>query len=273
MLVNKHAGAERLVPNSANFPSLKHLWDMNNVSGNQLIDTVGTQHITTAAPQWYLDSEGFAKWGVAGGNWASAPFEAPGNRDFMLVACGRISWDTRALSIGGQISDADGPGTRRGISFDVTVPPSTAAPNAFVDANNYAQTAPWTFADDFADDWYTDPDTFNSHPNPDNPGIKGCLATVISPSAGTCKSYWAGRIGETAAYDPMFETQTHTILGSIQGSWSEIGAGWTMFPANRFEFAALMYFDSGAPLDMQDAITWMAQYGDIRLYPGWAGKK
>ncbi len=74
----------RIAPTSANFPALKHFWDVNHISGAVLLDTVGTQHVTTDAGRWLVDSEGFAKWGAAGGNYCPADFEAPGNRDFSV---------------------------------------------------------------------------------------------------------------------------------------------------------------------------------------------
>jgi hypothetical protein len=273
MVVNRYSGGVILPPTAANFPALKNFWDMNHVLGADLRDTVGTQHATSSAGHWYVDAEGFAKWQINGGNYCPANFEAPGNRDFMLIGCGRISWNTRASTIGGWASSGGAP-YAAGISFDVSIPPVSASPNAFLDANNYSATAPWSFSNNFAVSWETDPITLNAHPDPINPGIKGCFATVISPSAGTCKSYWAGRTGQTALYDPGFEAHTLTMaVGNIQGTWPALGNGWTMFPGNRFEWVALMYFDSGAPTDMEEAMRWMAQYNDIRLYPGWVNKK
>ena len=74
-------------------------------------------------------------------------------------------------------------------------------------------------------------------------------------------------------YDPGWEEHTLTMkVGSIQGTLPTLGDGWTMFPGNRFEWVALMYFDNGAPADMEDAMRWMAQYNDIRIYPGWMNK-
>lgn len=255
----------------ANYPALKHLWDMNHISGAVLQDMIGTQHVTAGAGQWLLDAEGFAKWEINGGNYAPADFEAPGDRDFMLVGCGRISWNTRASTIGGMAS-IPGPPYPAGIAFDVSIAPISASPNAYLDASNYTETAPWSFPDDFSL-FETDPETLNLLPNSANPGIVGCFATVVSPSAGTCKSYWAGRVGQTAAYDPIFEEHTLSVIGSIQGSWGHLGNGWTMFPGNRFEWVALLYFENGAPTDMKAAMCWMAQYDDIRLYPGWLGKR
>ena len=260
-----------LAPTAANFPALKHFWDVNHISGAVLSDNVGTQHVTTDSGHWLVDSEGFAKWGAAGGNYCPANFEAPGNRDFMLIGCGRISWNTRASTIGGMASSGGEP-YAAGIAFDVSIPPNIASPNAYLNANNYTDTAPWSFADDFST-FEINPETLNWLPNSSNPGIVGCFATVVSPSAGTCKSYWAGRLGQTAAYDPGFETHTLAMeIGSIQGAWPALGNGWTMFPGNRFEWVAILYFENGAPTNMEEAMRWMAQHNDIRLYPGWAGK-
>lgn len=272
MIVHRYSGSSILAPTSDNFPALKHFWDMNHVSGAVIRDTVGDQHITSSAGAWVLDSEGFAKYKIDGTNWAPTSFEAPGDRDFMLVGCGRISWNIRAFSIGGMIDGGPDPAPGTGISFDVSLAPVSAAPNAYFDADNRSETAPWSFSDDFSETWVTDPETYNCYPDPANPGIKGCFATVISPSAGTCMGYWAGRIGETAAYDPIYEAHNHTIFGDIQQTWGAVGNGWTMFPGNRIEWVALMYFDTGAPLDMEEAVRWMAQYNDFRLYPGWVRK-
>lgn len=269
LAVEMYSGNERLPPTQSNFPALKHFWDMNHIAEAVLLDTVGTQHVTADAGRWLRTDEGFAKWEITGGNYAPASFAAPGDRDFMLVGCGRISWNTRASTIGGMASD--GPPYPSGIAYDVSVPPVSASPNAYLDDSNYTNIAPWSFPDDFSA-FKTDPATLNILPNPTNPGIVGCFATVISPSAGTCKSYWAGRTGKTALYDPGYEEHTLTVVGSLNGTWGGLGNGWTMFPGNRFEWVALMYFENGAPTDMQDAVQWMAQYNDIRLYPGWQDK-
>lgn len=269
MFVNRHSGSDRVAPTAENFPALKHFWDKNHISGAVLQDTVGTQHITSSEGHWYLSEEGFAKWTIGGDNNAPAKFEAPSNRDFMLIGCGRISLATRECTIGTV------PGADASMSFD-TGYPTSHAPNAYLDASNYTLAGQYSFYDDLPNAWTLDGNN-NVQPydtaDPSNVGIWGCFATVINPTAGTCIGRWAGRETDTASYNVGYEEILLPVTGSIASPWPELGTLWTMFPGNRFEWVALMYFDSGAPYDMEEAMRWMAQYNDIRLYPGWVNKK
>jgi hypothetical protein len=261
----------------ANFPALKHFWDMNHVSGAYLLDTVGNQHAKSSSGHWMVDADGFSKWSINGGQYLPADFEAPGDRDFMLIGCGIITWKTRAFTIGQavtydrslypQMITADP--IPAGIAFDISSMYIT--PSAYYDASNMSDPIAFPWCDDLATGMYAVGE--NLFPYPGNRGVEGCFATVISPSNGTTKMYWAGRVGETAAYDTLpFEEINCTITGNIKRTWPVLGGGLTMFPGNRFEWVALLYFDNGVPTDIKAAICWMAQHNDIRLYPGWIGK-
>lgn len=267
MVVNRYSGSEILEPTAGNFPALKNFWDMNHISGADLLDTIGGQHATASAGQWYVDSEGFAKWEINGGQTLPGDYEAPGDRDFMLIGCGLVSFKTRAVTIG-QYATLGADPVPAGVAFELSHP-APVSPSAFYDTSNYSNSELFSFSDQLSSSMPSSGE--NIIPDPANRGVKGCFATVVSPAAGTVKGYWAGRTGETASYDPGYEEVTYTMTGSVPGTWPALGAGWTMYPGNRFEWVALMYFDSGAPLDMEEAMRWMAQYDDIRLYPGWIG--
>ena len=275
MLASKYSGSEILKPTAANFPALKNFWDKNNIVGAELRDTIGSQHVISSEGHWYEGEEGFAKWTIPGGNYTPEQFEAPANRDFMLIGCGRISMATRECTIG------DSANVGAGVSFGTAYPANHIA-SAQIDFDNKTLAGEYSFSDELPDSWSID-ENGNVHPNDsvdsDNVGIWGCWATVVSPSAGTCIGRWAGRNSDTAGYNVPYEEVVYPVTGSIQQSWPKLGTPgidgtlWTMFPGNRFEWVGLLYFESGAPTDMQAAMEWMAQHDDIRMYPGWKGKQ
>ena len=285
MLATKYSRAEKLDATAANFPALKHFWSKDNVllhqtnpDGGYLIDSVGTQHAFWEHG-WMLDERGYAKYSFNGGPTCPEPFEAPVLRDFMLIGCGRITWTTRALSIGGSISQYEKPWPS-GVSWDITRPPNSATPSAFRDDNNYSNPVEFSFSEELSTTtWYTD-ENANGQPDPNNPGILGCFATVVRPSSGVCDMHWAGRADDPIATMPNPEYEMHPMtafVGTLQGPYGTLGddfaTGWTTFPCNRFEWSALLYFEDGAPTDVEEAMRWMAQYNDGRMYPGWKGKK
>ena len=253
MLVEKYSDSEILEATADNFPALKNFWDKNHVSGLVATDTVGTQDITSLDDEWGLDERGFHKFDTGSTQQPPGDYEAPGDRDFMLLGCAYIALHLRLVTIGGNglFSDPNAPG----LSFNPSYPDANYS--AFLDPSNYASNNALSFAGDI------------SSSNP----VTGCYAVVVSPSAGTVSTHWAGRNSSGATYEVSTDTDAATAAGSIQTTWPALGTGWTMDPLNRLEWVGLMMFESGAPNDIQEGMEWMAQYDDVRLYPGWKGKQ
>lgn len=273
MLVSKYSGGEKLRATAENFPALKSFWDMNHIDGAWLLDTVGTHHLESSEGKWFIADDGrFAKWTTIGSNHAEQKLEAPGDRDIVMLASGLVTRNWRPMTIGAHMSsDAEsGVYVPPGVAFDLSYP-ALISPPGLLDKDNYTNGAAFSFKDEFSLSYQIGE---NVYPNLDNPGVTGCLGTVVSPSAGTASMHWAGRTGVTAAYDPGYEAHDcPPLVGSIQGTWPELGDGLSTWPGNRFEWIALLYFESGAPNDLEEAMRWMAQYDDFRLYPGWKGKQ
>lgn len=258
MLASKYSGSERLEATAANFPALKNFWGMDSIVDRVLYDSVGNKDLHGTTDEWVLTEEGYSKLGTEAEILPvpTEKYEAPGDRDFMLLGCATLRASSlgnmRLVTVGGNGVYSDP--LAAGISFNPRN--LTGAISAYLDSDNYAANATMSFA---------------STPNRTT-AITGCYAVVVSPTAGTVTTHWAGRNDDEPAYE-VSDTLASDTLGSIQATWPAIGAGWTCNPDNRLEWTSLLMFESGAPKDMEEAMKWMAQHDDIRLYPGWKGKK
>jgi len=281
MLASKYSGSDRLEPTAENFPALQNFWDKNHVDGAYLRDTVGTQDVWGDHGQWFVDETGFSKWSISGGNYTKDYFEAPGARAIVLLTSGLVSAKWRPMSIGAGMTPGEHatlpegfterpPGSPQppGVSTDFSAAAQWAL---YVDENNYAEPPLFSFTELLSQ---TQPSIGeNMYPDPSNPGIRGCAATVIDFARSSATVHWAGRVGNTASYDPIYEAHEAVWVGTMPETLGAMGNGLSTHPSNRFEWSALMYFDSGAPLDIEEAMRWMAQHDDFRLYPGWKGKQ